>query len=120
MTNKEFRDILAQYPDDYTIQLDKSYGWETPSNKNLCDPHLYINTDFGFIEIEPDEYHEPWVKCTLKMPEEKPLEPHSRLKVSDYVLIKLANNFITTDRLFNGAWEYHSQDRVIAWMKIPE
>lgn len=61
MTNKEFQDILAQYPDDYEIQLDNAFGWEVPSNKNKVDPHLYVNTDCGFIEIEPPECRDLWI-----------------------------------------------------------
>lgn len=67
MTNKEFQEILARYPDDYEIQLDNAFGWETPSNKNKVDPHLYVNTDFGFIEIEPPECRDLW---TTELPKE--------------------------------------------------
>lgn len=70
MTNKEFQNILAQYPDDYTIQMDNAFGWETPSNKHMVDPHLYINTDFGFIEIEPPTIRDIWVKPEEGLPKD--------------------------------------------------
>lgn len=54
MTNKEFQDILSQYDGDYIICMNKAFGYD--SEPNLVVPHLYINTDIGQIEIEPDEY----------------------------------------------------------------
>lgn len=63
MVNKEFQGILSQYPDDYEICIDNVFGWEDISIHNLVDPHLYINTDIGQIEIEPsDGYRNPWHK----------------------------------------------------------
>lgn len=56
MTNKEFQNILAKFPDDYIICVDKAFGWETMPM--LDDPHLYVNSDIGQIEIEVSEYRD--------------------------------------------------------------
>ena len=48
--------MLKQYPDDYIVCIDNVFGWETVHR--MEDPHLYVNTDIGQIEIEPEEYRE--------------------------------------------------------------
>lgn len=127
MTNKEFRDILARYPDDYTIQLDNAFGWETPSNKNKVDPHLYVNTDFGFIEIEPPEVRDIWVTPEEGLP-------------TDFTPCLFLRKFYIEDNVWDyttelgsyepkrgfRVWDYYNDCEelikpkdVAAWMPIP-
>lgn len=51
--NKQFQEILAKYPDDYIICIDRAFGWD--KLPELVNPHLYVNTDIGQIEIEVEE-----------------------------------------------------------------
>lgn len=56
MTNKEFQEILKRWPDDYDICIDTTFPWNTPKSENKKLPELYVNMDFGTIEIEPLTY----------------------------------------------------------------
>lgn len=55
LTNKEFRDFLSIYPDDYYVCVDKTFGWDIPKSENKVDPYLSVNSDIGEIEIGPKE-----------------------------------------------------------------
>lgn len=127
MTNKEFQEILAKYPDDYTIQLDNAFGWETPSNKNKVDPHLYVNTDCGFIEIEPPEIRDIWINPE----DESPKDGQSCLILEKDFLGyggRQPVGLVTYDSEKKGFtdWDYYNDteyvipiDEVAAWMPIP-
>lgn len=58
MTNKQFQEYLAQFPDDYQVSVDTTFPWCIPASENKKDPYLYVNTDFGIIEIETKELPE--------------------------------------------------------------
>lgn len=125
MTNKEFQEILAKYPDDYVIQMDNSFGWEVPSSKHIVDPHLYVNTDFGFIEIEPSEIRDIWVNPENEFPEDGQevivLADIGMMQVAEIVVYNKDKN------IFVGEWDYYDDcettykpEDVIAWMIIPK
>lgn len=59
VTNKDFQEFLSQYPDEYIIAIDNVFGWECIHN--MVNPYLFIDTDIGQIEIEPEDgYRSPW------------------------------------------------------------
>lgn len=125
MTNKEFQNILAQYPDEYIIQMDNAFGWEIPSSKHKVDPHLYINTDFGFIEIEPPEIRDLWVDPKEQLPEDgqeciicKMLNDDTQWN-QNVIYHKDINSFTDWD-YFNDCEEQIPIDEVEAYIAIPK
>lgn len=108
MTNKEFQEILHIYPDDFQICMDNVFGWE--SCHNMIDPHLYINTDIGQIEIEPDEYRDLW----------------HYVKDGDYpedgmlILASYVSEF-TKKRIYEATYypEQPLTDKMDKWFRIP-
>lgn len=51
LTNKELQETLKHYGDNYSVCVDKAFGWD--KFPELEDPHLFINTDIEQIEICP-------------------------------------------------------------------
>lgn len=108
MDNKEFQDILAQYPNEYIICMDNVFGWER--EHNLIDPHLYINTDIGQIEIEPDEFRSPW-----KFIKDGKYPEDGELIVASYI------SEFTNKRMYETVYYPDSPltDRMDKWFHIP-
>lgn len=65
MTNKELKEILNQYPDDYQVFLDVSLARDIYIS--LKEPHIYVNEDLGQIELSEE------------VPEEDDLDPSLNL-----------------------------------------
>lgn len=51
VTNKDLQETLKHYGDNYSVYVDKAFGWDNYSE--LEDIHLCINTDIEQIEICP-------------------------------------------------------------------
>lgn len=118
MTNKEFQNILAQYPDDYTIQMDNAFGWEVPSSKTKVDPHMYVNSDFGFVEIEPPEYRNLWTRELPKTDCECLVLRYKDVPEIAYYE-KDTQQFTTWDA-YNDEQIRYNYDELIAWFIIPK
>ena len=122
MTNKEFQNILASYPDDYIICMDNVFGWET--THNMIDPHLYVNTDIRQIEIEPDKYRTPWKNPKKELPENG---EECIVLIDDTIYVAIYWNY--DDNPIFKAYSYFTRyntlvslcvDEITAWMQIPD
>lgn len=65
VSNKNLQEILKAYVDEYIICVDKAFDWD--KSKELVDPHLFIDTDNGQIEILGDEIKDLDFDTTFKI-----------------------------------------------------